>query len=355
MRYATGIHIDELVVHILDHRSGNQPILSETPCPLAGREQLTTYFTAHIENSLADPSARAARFVSLDPAATAGLCQALLEGRLDLVTGSRELATRLFGVMKGNPRISPGDLAVCFYRAETHPNARYLGLLKLDPSTVFRHKTERDTQGRLFVNFELQPDALPTTREKLQKCAFIRPLEPRLEYDMILLDRQARERVARPVAEFFAKGFLGCEWALDNRERTDRLYKGLLSACNRLRPQLSPAEEERLRRQVEAAISSRAINLDHWLAAVPLEEEQRQVVDETLTAVLPDREFELDTEYAEKLVQKRRFRGDWGLRVEVRGDKYGEVIKEVRRVDEPGEPPYFRVVIHTQKWQEVRR
>ncbi len=355
MRYATGIHIDELVVHILDHRSNDQPILSETPCPLAGRDQLTAYFTAHIENSLADPSARAARFVSLDPAATSGICQAMLEGHLELVTGSRELATRLFGVMKGNPRISPGDLAVCLYRTETHPHTRYLGLLKLDPSAVFRHKTEHDTQGRLFVNFELQSDVLPTTREKLQKCAFIRPLEPRLEYDMILLDRQARERVARPVAEFFAKGFLGCEWALDTRERTDRLYKGLLSACNQLRPTLSPAEEEMLHLHVESAIKGRVINLDDWLAKVPLDQEQRQVMNETLTAVLPDREFEIDTEYAGKLVQKRRFRGDWGLRLEVRGDKYGEIIKEVRRVDEPGEPSYFRIVIHTQKWQEVTR
>lgn len=355
MRYATGIHIDELVVHILDHRDNDQPILSEAPCPLSGRDQLTTYFTAHIENSLADPSARAARFVSLDPAATSSLCQALLEGHLDLVTGSRKLAIRLFGVMKGNPRISPGDLAVCLYHAETSPDTRYLGLLKLDPSQVFRHKTERDTRGRLFVNFELQPDVLPTPREKLQKCAFIRSLEPRLEYDMILLDRQTRERVARPVAEFFAKGFLGCEWALDTRERTDRLYKGLLSACNRLRPELSPAEEETLRLHVEAAISGKAINLDQWLTEVPLSDEQRQVVDETLSTVLPDREFEIDISYVGKLVQKRRFKGDWGLGVEIRGDKYGEVIREVRRVDEPGEPPYFRVVIHTRQWQEVTR
>lgn len=355
MRYATGIHIDELIVHILDHRRNNQPILSEVPCPLSGRDQLTTYFTTHIENSLADPSARAARFVSLDPAATSGLCQTLLEGSLDLVTGSRELATRLFGVMEGNPRISPGDLAICFYRTETRPDTRYLGLLKIDPAAVFRHKTERDTQGRLLVNFELQPDVLPTTREKLQKCAFIRSLEPRLEYDMILLDRQTRERVARPVAEFFAKGFLGCEWALDNRERTDRLYKGLLSACNRLRPELSPADEETLHLHVEAAITGQAINLDQWLTEVPLSDKQRQVVDETLTTVLPDREFEIDASYAEKLVQKRRFRGDWGLKVEVRGDKYKEVIREVRRIDEPGEPPYFQVIIRTQEWKETTR
>ena len=54
--------------------------------------------------------------------------------------------------MKGNPRISPGELAICLYHTETRPSTRYLGLLKIDPSAVFRHKTERDSPGRLCVN-----------------------------------------------------------------------------------------------------------------------------------------------------------------------------------------------------------
>jgi hypothetical protein len=356
MRYATDIQLDQLIVHILDPWRPNGFVLSERTLPLESNQRLIDYFAAHVQNSLRDPAARAAHFVTLDDHVASGICKALLDGRLDLVPGSRQLAERLYSIISGDRRISAGDLAVCFYRAGNRPHVpRYLGLLKIDTSEVFRHKTERDPRGKLYVSFEIETDVMPTTREKLQKCAFVQPLDPRPEYDMMLLDRQVRPPVPVPVARFFAEEFLGAQLALDARQRTDRLYRSLVSAYNQLRPLLRPQEDETLRQAIDNAVTSAAINLDTWFEALTLSEESKSQIERVVSQELPDREFEIDTTYAEQLIRKRRFRGDYDLRVEVSAERYNEVIHLVEHVEEPGEPAYYRVVIHTERWEEILR
>ncbi len=70
---------------------------------------------------------------------------------------------------------------------------------------------------------------------------------------------------------------------------------------------------------------------------------------------MPDREFEVDRDYADTLLRKRRFTGDYGLQVEVSADNFESVVKSVERIDEPGAPPRWRVVIETERWEEVVR
>ncbi len=355
MRYATDIQLEQLVVHILDPRRPDGKVLSERTCPLGDNQRLVDYFVTHIENSLQDTTTRAARFTAQDEESAFEVCKALLDGDLDLVSGSTQLAEKLYGIIAGDQRISPGNLAACFYRAGNRPQvSHYLGLLKLDPSPVFRTKTERDAQGNLYVSFEIQSDVLPTTRERLHKCAFVRPLDVQSDYDLLLLDRQVPRSLPRAVAKFFSEDFLGCELALDARQRTDRLYRALVTAHNQLRPELGPDEDDALRRAVDNTIALREINLDAWLAGLPLDEAHKERIDQALRQQLPDREFGIDTGYAKKLVRKRRFKGDHGLRVEVLADDYEQVVQAVDYIKQRGTPPYYRVVLHTETWDEVR-
>ena len=351
MRDATDIQLDQLIVHILDPKRPDGFVLSECTIPLEGNQRLIDYFVAHIQNSLKDPTAKAARFVAMDDEVVSGICKALLEGRLDLVRGSRRLAQQLYEIIAKDRRINACDLAVCLYRAESqHSVSRYLALLNIEPSEVFRHKKEYDPQGNLYVNYEIETEVMPTTREKLQKCAFIQQLEPRPDYDMMLLDRQKR---GKDVAKFFIKDFMGAKPALDARERTDHLYKGLVSAHNQIRSELQPNEDESLHQAIQVAIKSDRINIDTWVKALPLPEEHKTQIKQVISQKLPDCEFEIDETYAQKLIRKRHFRGDHGLRVEVSEEKYKQVIRSVEPVEEPGTPPYYCIVIHTEKWEEV--
>lgn len=353
MRDATDIQLDQLIVHILDPKRPDGFVLSECTIPLDGNQRLIDYFVAHIQNSLKDSAAKAARFVVMDNEVVSGICKALLDDRLDLVEGSRQLAQKLYKIIADDGRIKACDLAVCFYRAENqHSMSRYLALLKIDPSEVFRHKKERDPQGNLYVNYEIEAEVMPTTREKLQKCAFIQQLEPRPDYDMMLLDRQKRGDVAK----FFIKDFMGAEPTLDARERTDRLYNGLVSARNQIREDLQPHENESVRQAIQVAINSDRVNIDALISTLPLSEERKKQFDQVVSQKLPDREFEIDKTYAaQKLTRKLRFHGDHDLRVEVSEENYKKVIISEEHVRKPGTPPYYCIVIHTGKWEEVTR
>jgi phosphopantetheine adenylyltransferase len=351
MRDVTDIRLDQVIVHILDPKRLGGFVLSERTIPLEGNQRLVDYFVAHIQNSLKDPTAKAACFVAMNDKAVSGICKALLDGHLDLVEGSRRLAQQLYAIITSDKRIKACDLAVCFYQAENqHSVSRYLALLKIDPSEVFRHKTEYDPQGNQYVNFEVETEVMPTTRERLQKCAFVQQLEPRSpDYDMMLLDRQTREK---EVAKFFITDFLGAKLALDAQHRTVLFYTGMLSVYNQIH-ESQPHEAESLHQALHVAITSDCINIDTWLQALSLSEEHKEQIDQVVSQKLPDREFKIDKTYAQKLIRKRRFHGDHDLRVNVSEEEYKQVIRSVERVEEPGSPPYYRIVIHTEKWEEV--
>ena len=355
MRDAIKIQVQQLAVHILDPHGPRELVLSETVSPLEGNERLHNYFASHIENSLGDPATKAAQFEVIVEKTAAGVCKDILDGSLDLVAGSRQLATWLYQIMKKNKAISAGDLAACLFRAGNYPETpHFLALLKLDPADVLRHVVAQDELGRQYVKFLVQEDVLPTTRERLQKCAFVQPLDPRPDdYDLMLLDRQVRRPEERAVAKYFSEDFLACQMALDARQRTHRFYVGAISAYNALRQRLTPNQDDALRQSIDTAVGAKQMDMDVWVSGLPLPAEKRGEIDQIVSQRLPDRTFELDQGHAKKLLQQRRFRGEFDLRVSVQADKYDRVVKKVEWHQDKGKPGYFEIVLHSKTWDEV--
>ncbi|HPY73433.1 MAG TPA: nucleoid-associated protein [Rectinema sp.] len=337
-------------MHILDPKS-ESPVLSWRDIPPAENRALFDYFTTHIQKSLQDTATKAARFTHIDEQNVSGISKGLLKENLDFITGSQELARQLFKIIKNDGRISACDLAVCFYNAKNQWNTtKNLALMKIDPSEVFLHKKQEDSQGKTYITFEIKSDVLPTTRENLQKCVFIRPLDPRpTEYDMMLLDRQLKV----PIAKFFIKDFLNAEFALDSRERTERLYTCLVGAQNSLRSELEPQDDEYLRQAINSAITSTSINVDTWIKSLTLSEDQKSEIDQIVSQDLPDREFEIDLNFAQQLITKRRFKGDYDLRLEISAENYDKVIHSVKPINTPDAPSHYEIVIHSEKWDEI--
>lgn len=350
MRDATDIQLDQLIIHIINPRKPDGLKLSQRTLPLDEERNLTHYFTKHIQNSLQDSAIKAARFSALNDGVVAGVCKSLLHGSLDMVDGSKQLAEILHGIINSDGRISPGNLAIAIYQAGNYPGMHFLALLKIDPSNAFRPQIKEDSQGNKYVSFETTTDVMPTTRERLQKCGFIQPLDPRQDYDMMLLDRQVQQQVA----QFFTRDFLGAELTFDDQKRTDVLYKSLMSASNKLRPQLTPKENETLCQAINYAVSSNSINIDDWLQALVLDDQHKDKINQIVSQRLPDRQFAIDTTYSQKLTRKRHFRGDYNLQVDILADEYDQVIQSVDLVPgQDGKPPYHSIVIHTEKWEEV--
>jgi 37-kD nucleoid-associated bacterial protein len=243
VRDPTTIHLDEAIVHIVNPR-GAGLVLSDVPLALTGNLQLGQYFRNHIRNSLQNTGIRAARFVRLEAGAPSGLIASLLAGHTDLVHTSRTLAEQLYTILERDHRTKGSVLAVCLYRADNYPGQRFLALLKVDPSAVFRYRHGTNARGR-YVDLELDAEAL--TQENLQKSAFVQALRPRHEdYDMMLLDTQVKDGQRRDIAKYFAVQYLKAEDSFDDRRRTETLYTVLASAHNQLRDSLTQQENEDL-------------------------------------------------------------------------------------------------------------
>lgn len=372
MRDVTNIELDELIVHILNPKNPDGMVLSECPIPLEENQLLIDYFVGHIKNSLNNSTAKAASFEAIDQNLVSGICNDLLKGNTTLVDGSVRLAEKLYDIIAEDRRINPCDLAVCFYRVKNSENTeeadesedgdddeeaedeiRYLAVLNIEPSEVFRHQPKTNPAGETYIGFEIEKDVMPTTGEKLQKCAFIQSLDPRPGYDMILLDRQKR---GEEVAKFFVQDFLGAKLTFDDKNRTKKLYSGLINAKNKLYDELEPQQNELFDQAIRVAIQRAHINVETWVDGLPFSDDHKKTIKEEVSHQIPDIEFDLDTEFATTLVKKRSYRGDNKLRITYRtaDDGNDDILQSVDRKEPPGEEAYYEVIIHTTEWEEIK-
>ncbi len=354
MRNPADIQLVDMIVHVIDPRGHAGPDLSETVIPLATSPELADYVATHIKNSHRDEGARAARFLS--PTDEVGrVCAALLDGSMDVVSGSQRLAQRLFDIVRKDNRIAPGDLAVCLYRDGADPTSpRYLSLIKIDPSRGFRQLARTDQDGKRYYSFEIATDVMPSVRERLQKGAFIRAPQPDADYDMLVLDRQigqGRGQGSR-VAHFFLTEFLGADYAFDARTLTETFYRLTLAARQNLGDRLDPTQQEALQGAREYALACASIDVDAWVDRLPLPEWARTEIGATLAGRMPDREFEIDPAFGQTLIQKRVFIGDNGLRLVAPSDMWPDKIDIDTHAPE-GEPAYTTVTFRTKTWREA--
>lgn len=359
MRYPGEIIVKNLILHVTDPHNNNV-FLSERELPLGGFADLPDYFIQHISNSLRDPVAKAASFNDKSDGSVFSLCRDIMQGTLGLVSGSQKIARSLVKAIERSKRISSGILAVFLYTDDSRPDVEaYLGLLKLDLADVYRHKMETDPITKeKYIELSIESNVLPSKRERLQKCAFIQPINPDHSYDMLLLDRQSRQIEDQPVAKYFLEGFLGANLAFGERERTEAFYRGAIAYYNDLKSNLQPGELDDFRQSINHALNQPSIDTEAWIGTLNLTEERKIALrDKFLEVDLVDGEFEVDHQYVEsrRLTKKRVFKGDEDLRVELPADedKFKQLV--VNQRPDPDNPSFQLITIRTEKWSEVVR
>ncbi len=350
MRDARGIHIQRIIVHVVDHHRHDEPILSEVELPLTADSKLRLYFETQVAYILESP-AIAARFSVEGDQSAATFCNDIVSNPRQFVACSQKLGKRLFDSMSGDKRISPGSLAICLYNADNYSESHFLALVKIDPTEVLMQKIMKDARGRRYVGFDVRGDVLPTAREQLHKAALVRPRTDGAEYDLLLLDRQIAG-APRAVADFFAKTFLNTVPAFDARERTKRMYSTLIAVQNQVRSTLKPHAAETLRDRINEVAQSEKVDLDQWVDTLTVPDKTKDQIRDELTKALPDKQFALDTTFAGRLIQKRKFVGDYELRLSVRAESFRDVITSVEPPEENGRQRW-RIVIETERWHEI--
>jgi hypothetical protein len=174
---------------------------------------------------------------------------------------------------------------------------------------------------------------------------------------MMIIDRQSKN-VDGKIARFFIADFLGAEDAWTPRQRTERFYDAVIDVKNSIEKiggkDLDIAET--LVQELQVAIVRDSIDLDDWLGRSGLPEYVVQQLETQFTSQkLTERQFDLDQEYARALVQKRVFRGSFGLRVEVESDYYDRVVTRYDKDDLPPEDGRKRFIVTSDEWTEVKK
>lgn len=359
MRYLTNIEVTSLIVHVIDTKSTTGLLLSSRTVAITPNDRVALYFANHIKNSVKDGRGIAAVFNNVAPGDVSWTCSSLIDQSIDLVTGSHDLAQRLFTIMSRDKRIASGDLAVCSFTAENGSQApqasSYVGILKLDPSLALWHKTEYDDDGRPYVRFEVADNVLPTVNEKLQKCAFIQSLTPRGQFDLLVLDDQIGARPGESVARFFLQQFLNARPAMDSAQCTHALLTALRQGERAIRKLLTDDQRQDFGLHRQAVVRSAHVDLDHWISSLPIPDSAKEKLDEALRHELPNRTFDIDHRVVNTEMPKRRFRGSNGLRVDIPDDLFSTIYRGAEeQFDEHGNR-YYRVTLHTDSWEEITK
>ncbi len=349
MRKLIKVKINELILHILSEDGGVLQ-LSERTLPPATSQQVFEFFSTHIANSLASQHARVARFADSEEGklkqGVGTICRDLLARRVDFVPASQELARLLLNVVQGNKSFAEGDLVVCRYETVTGDDmGGRLALLKIKPVPVFEHAFQTDAQGITYITL-VKTGAMPTTQEELQKCAFVRPLEPRPEeFDMLLLDRQGEEG---EVAQFFFRSFLDAALLVDDRQATFNVLDVFTDLENRLR--FTP-HWERVEPELQKVWEAEKILLTpEWVKSLALPPEIEEEIEEDLKErKVLDRSFLINQQAVSKI--KRRYEGDFGLKLEVQEEHFKEVVRRIDYVEDGVEQAHYEIVLRTTRFE----
>ena len=218
MEYINDININEAVIHILDSNA-DEPVLNEYSLDLD--EDIYKFLYKHIEKCFKDDELKYGRF-NVERNIVKEVVQDYLNGiDDDLIKISKELASQLFIIMKGNVNIPCGDLIIVSLTTDQGP---MIGILKMDYVKNFTHEVQF-IENKIGIEIVPQSAGLPGSGQKIQKAAFIKPIREDDKYNLMVLDKQKGSKDDEYGANYFINNFLGATLITNERDMTKAFVK----------------------------------------------------------------------------------------------------------------------------------
>jgi hypothetical protein len=342
-----------MIVHKVDHKKYDQPQLADFESPLTA--EVESFLRGHITTNRQHKFSRSGRFVEHPVAAPSfqGMSEIMLADPTQFVAQSRQMASRLFDVVKDDQRISTSDLVICSFM-EGEPPRRWLALFKMDPEDGFVSERELVPGGVRYI-LRRVPDVLPAV--ELQKCAFILPQTraEELGYDLRVLDQQAaRYGASRLVASFFIKNYLECEVNLNARDRTLTFVNESSRWIDRQEGIWEKDEIDRFKRLAFEFLEADTLDVTAFSnSAIAQPDDQDDYLEWVVERGLDELAFEPDLEIRVKYTEYIWFLGDYGLKVRIspEGIEDGGILT----IDRDEHLNLYRITINTIRWDRVAR
>ncbi len=218
MEYIKEVNINEAIIHILDNNS-EEPILNEYKLRLD--DEIYKFILKHVDRCLKDEELRYAIF-NEERNIVKELSQEYLNGQNDLLDVSKELARQLFILMKGNDNISSCDLMIVSISTEYGP---MLAILKMDYVKNYIHVVDM-VEDKIGIDIVPEFTGLPASAQKIQKCAFIKPIREEQEFNLMVIDKQKKSKDSEEYgSNYFISKYLGCKIVENERDVTKNFVK----------------------------------------------------------------------------------------------------------------------------------
>ena len=218
MEYIKEVNINEAIIHVLDNNA-DEPILNEYALDLD--EEKYNFLLKHIQKCLKDEDLKYGVF-NEESNIVKDLSQEYLNGENNLLVVSKELARQMFTLMRSKGSIPSCDLIVVSFTTEFGP---ILGIFKMDYIKNYVHTIEF-VDNKLGIDIVPQYTGLPGSSQRIQKCAFLKPIRKENNFDLMVIDKKSKSKENEEnSSNYFIENYLGCTTFDNKRDITKNFVK----------------------------------------------------------------------------------------------------------------------------------
>lgn len=322
MEYVNDINIMEAVIHILDNNS-DEPILNEYKVDLT--DDVYKFIYKHVDRCLKSEDLKYAVF-NPERHVVKDVTQDYLNGvNDDIVEISQELARQLFYIMRANPDISNCDLLTVSISTDQGP---MIGIFKMDYIKNFTHKVDF-VDDKIGIGIVEQATGLPASAQRVQKCAFIKPIRDEEEINLMVIDKRKKSSEADEYgSDYFTNNYLGCTLIQNERDMTKIFVKATETwTRNNIIEDADKAEE--IRSTIKSKLKDEdTINIEEL--SRELFKEDNRMKDDFTTFVRCqglDQDVEVDKLWIEKKMKRTRLNIDKQIDLYIDDEAYNDTSK----------------------------
>lgn len=296
--------IHKLIVHVLDKNS-DVPILNDFEGKIT--QEVDGFFQKVIKRAAKDDDLRKAVFKEYHDNIIKNCCEQIIYNEDTFLDNSKEIASYLFEIMRINSELESCDLAICLY---TNKDEKNVAILKLDYKKLYNHSI-KFVEDKFNINFKPNEIGIVET-QKPKQCALIGISGINDEWHMKVLDKISEKE---GIETKFTTQFLNIEKILDDKYMTKSFKRSADNwITNAIRDDVKYAEA--VRSGLYYSLKEKSdIDIKEF-ADTYLKDEDKK---ESFVELMEEKEiesFNIDKDWVEKKVKKRRIKTDNGFSIE---------------------------------------
>mgnify|MGYP001097692717 CR=1 FL=1 len=327
MEYIKEIYINEAIVHILDNNA-DEPVLNEYTLQL--NEEIYGFLLKHIEKCLKDEELKYAIF-NEERNIVKEVSQEYLNGSNSIVEVSKELVRQMFILMKADGNIPCCDLVIVSISTEYGP---MLAILKMDYIKNYTHSIDF-VDNKIGINIVPEFTGLPVSAQKIQKCAFIKPIREDQGFNLMVIDKQNKSKDDGEYgSNYFIGKYLGCT-VIDNERDITKTFVKAAEEWTRTSFEENADTAEMIRSSIkrklkeEDSIDIQSLSEDMFGDNAEVQQSFREYIS---SKGVGD-QIDIDKQWVEKKLKRVRLKIDKDIDVYINEEAYHDNSKfEIQRV-----------------------